>query len=42
MKTVAVIGRLADAPNLGDYGSSRVYPPDTVTVVEGCARRSAR
>ena len=34
-KTVAVIGRLADAPNLGDYGSSRVYPPDTVTVVEG-------
>jgi beta-glucosidase len=35
LKTVAVIGRLADAPNLGDHGSSRVYPPDTVTVVEG-------
>jgi beta-glucosidase len=35
LKTVAVVGRLADAPNLGDHGSSRVYPPDTVTVVEG-------
>jgi beta-glucosidase len=35
VKSVAVVGRLADAPNLGDYGSSRVYPPDTVTVVEG-------
>lgn len=34
-RSVAVVGRLADAPNLGDYGSSRVYPPDTVTVVEG-------
>ena len=35
LQSVAVLGRLADAPNLGDYGSSRVYPPDTVTVVEG-------
>jgi beta-glucosidase len=35
LKTVAVIGRLADAPNLGDYGSSRVYPPHPVTLVEG-------
>jgi beta-glucosidase len=35
VKSVAVVGRLADAPNLGDHGSSRVYPPDTVTVVEG-------
>jgi len=35
LRSVAVLGRLADAPNLGDYGSSRVYPPDTVTVVEG-------
>jgi beta-glucosidase len=35
LRSVAVVGRLADAPNLGDAGSSRVYPPDTVTVVEG-------
>jgi beta-glucosidase len=35
LKSIAVVGRLADAPNLGDYGSSRVYPPDTVTIVEG-------
>jgi beta-glucosidase len=35
LRSVAVLGRLADAPNLGDYGSSRVYPPDTVTIVEG-------
>jgi beta-glucosidase len=33
--SVAVLGRLADAPNLGDYGSSRVYPPEWVTVVDG-------
>jgi len=35
LKSVAIVGRLADAPNLGDYGSSRVYPPSTVTVVDG-------
>jgi beta-glucosidase len=35
LRSVAVLGRLADAPNLGDYGSSRIYPPDTVTLVEG-------
>jgi len=35
VRSVAVVGRLADAPNLGDHGSSRVYPPDTVTVVRG-------
>ena len=27
LRSVAVMGRLADGPNLGDYGSSRVYPP---------------
>jgi beta-glucosidase len=35
VRSVAVVGRLAAAPILGDHGSSRVYPPDTVTVVEG-------
>ncbi len=35
LRSLAVLGRLADAPNLGDHGSSRVYPPDTVTVLEG-------
>jgi beta-glucosidase len=35
LRSVAVVGRLADAPNLGDYGSSRVYPPHSVTLVEG-------
>jgi beta-glucosidase len=35
LRSVAVVGRLADASNLGDHGSSRVYPPDTVTVAEG-------
>jgi beta-glucosidase len=35
LRSVAVVGRLADAPNLGDYGSSRVYPPKWVTVVDG-------
>jgi beta-glucosidase len=33
--TLAVLGRLADAPNLGDHGSSRVYPPRVVTPLAG-------
>jgi beta-glucosidase len=32
---LAVIGRLADQPNLGDRGSSGVHPPSTVTPLEG-------
>lgn len=37
VRAVAVVGRLADAPNLGDHGSSRVYPPaaSVVTIVGG-------
>jgi len=34
-KTLAVIGPLADAPNLGDHGSSRVEPPEVVTPLAG-------
>lgn len=33
--SIAVIGRLADAANLGDRGSSNVTPPETVTVLAG-------
>lgn len=37
LRSVAVLGRLAAAPNLGDHGSSRVYPPSeaVVTIVRG-------
>jgi beta-glucosidase len=35
LKTLAVVGPRADSPNLGDYGSSRVYPPAVVTPLEG-------
>jgi beta-glucosidase len=35
LKRLAVIGRLADQPNLGDKGSSGVHPPSTVTPLEG-------
>jgi beta-glucosidase len=35
IKTLAVIGRLATAPNIGDNGSSRVRPPYVVTALEG-------
>jgi beta-glucosidase len=39
--SVAVVGRLADAPNLGDHGSSRVYPPPSAVVtVAGGLRRA--
>jgi beta-glucosidase len=38
-RSIAVIGRLADTPNLGDRGSSRVHPPDVVTPLAGLRQR---
>ncbi len=35
MKRVAVLGRLAAVPNLGDGGSSAVHPPHVVTPLDG-------
>ncbi|MEM9563362.1 MAG: glycoside hydrolase family 3 N-terminal domain-containing protein, partial [Actinomycetota bacterium] len=35
LSTVAVLGRLADTPNLGDGGSSNVLQPDVVTPLRG-------
>ena len=35
IKKIAVLGKLADTPNLGDHGSSRVYPPYVITPLEG-------
>jgi beta-glucosidase len=35
VRRLAVIGGLADHVNIGDHGSSRVYPPYTVTPLEG-------
>ncbi len=35
VKRIALLGRLADADNLGDHGSSRVFPPHVVTPREG-------
>lgn len=34
-RKIALIGKLAKAPNIGDYGSSRVRPPYIVTIEEG-------
>ncbi len=34
-KRCAVIGRLGSVENIGDHGSSRVWPPYTVTPLEG-------
>ena len=36
---VAVLGPLADQPNLGDVGSSQVRPPAVVTVLDGLRER---
>ncbi|SCM77120.1 Glycoside hydrolase, family 3, N-terminal domain protein [uncultured Pleomorphomonas sp.] len=33
--SLAVVGRLADLPNLGDHGSSNVHAPAVVTPLEG-------
>jgi beta-glucosidase len=35
LRRVAVIGRLAAVPNIGDGGSSNVHPPHVVTPLEG-------
>ncbi len=35
LQTLLVIGELATQPCLGDHGSSRVSPPDTVTFLQG-------
>ncbi|MDI7252237.1 MAG: glycoside hydrolase family 3 C-terminal domain-containing protein [Actinomycetota bacterium] len=35
IRKLAVVGRLADLPNIGDRGSSRVRPPHVVTVLQG-------
>lgn len=35
VKALALIGKLADQPNLGDQGSSWVRPPYTVSILEG-------
>ncbi len=34
-RKILVLGKLADAPNLGDHGSSRVWPPQVVTPLGG-------
>ena len=36
---LAVVGRYADTPNVGDHGSSRVYSPYTVTPFSGLKSR---
>ena len=38
LHTLVVFGRLAEFPNIGDRGSSRVYPPHIVTPLEGIAK----
>ncbi len=35
VRRLAVFGRLADMPNLGDPGSSNVHPPSAVTILDG-------
>jgi len=35
LKQIAIFGELANTPNIGDYGSSRVYPPYVITPLEG-------
>ncbi|MBR5702496.1 MAG: glycoside hydrolase family 3 C-terminal domain-containing protein [Oscillospiraceae bacterium] len=38
IRRLAVLGKLAEKENIGDWGSSRVYPPYVVTPVEGHRR----
>ena len=38
IRRLAVLGKLAENENIGDWGSSRVYPPYVVTPLEGLRR----
>jgi beta-glucosidase len=38
VKTIAVVGHLADAGNIGDHGSSMVVPPYVTSALEGVRR----
>ena len=40
-KKLVVIGKLATAENLGDHGSSQVFPPYIVTLLEGITRAAS-
>ncbi len=40
LKRIAVFGGLADRADLGDYGSSRVRPPNAVTPLRGIRERA--
>lgn len=40
-QTIAVIGHLGNAENIGDHGSSRVFPPYVVTPLAGISKRMA-
>ncbi|MFX1273495.1 MAG: beta-glucosidase [Promethearchaeota archaeon] len=39
---IAVIGKLADVPNLGDHGSSNVYPPYVITPLKGIEQSAGK
>jgi beta-glucosidase len=38
IRKLAVLGKLADMENTGDFGSSRVRPPQVITALEGLKR----
>jgi len=42
IKTIAVIGKLANRPNIGDIGSSRVRPPYIITPLAGIKNRAGQ
>lgn len=39
VRKIALIGKLADTPNTGDHGSSRVFPPEVITPLQGIRQR---
>ena len=40
VRKIAVLGKLADTPNIGDEGSSQVRPPEVITPLAGLRRRA--
>lgn len=39
---IAVLGELADDMNIGDHGSSQVYPPYVVNILEGIKKQAGK
>jgi beta-glucosidase len=41
-KKIVIVGKLGNSPNIGDHGSSQVYPPYVITPLEGITKAAGQ